>query len=525
MQSPASLAQPRKTPGYKRSLLVLLLLALYLYYRTGSRALPLLLARPSLRLLLSGGGGGSKSGAGRAGAGDPSAPRPGHAPALASGGRAPPYRAFMTNQRMDSGTELGDLDYHPYFQYTLFPPEGAYPVTVVADAFVQCAGPTAPSLVLMSRHYRRTPDLNHTLVSVELLPQAGGQQRQQQQLLQLPPGDWFFSRNYETLAVGTFPLPAGPAALACNSTAPQPLPLRVTYRNTSALLTAARSPHPPPSQFAMVAIFSFSRFLLRLWLEYYYALGVDTFYLFYNGDKINPTNVTRVTEELAGFRGAVVLVEWSMLHWIMTDTRDITCGQPVAINDALQRWRHLHQFMLFYDLDEFLVLPRHASLARFVADYSAQVEPIVALRSMCSWGQLNLTSPRAAAANISTIADVALEHLAWLPVERGRPGGREKYMLNTSAVDAWGVRAINLHGVYSHQGAGGAGGGRSGEPSILPGEGGFAGYHLHLLNTPDDSRRMDSREVFLSKTPILNDELAQAVRKGLVERVRAKRGA
>jgi leucyl aminopeptidase len=80
----------------------------------------------------------------------------------------------------------------------------------------------------------------------------------------------------------------------------------------------------------------------------------------------------------------------------------------VAINDALQRWRHLHQFMLFYDLDEFLVLPRHTGLAHFVADYSAQVEPIVALRSMCSWGQLNLTTPRARAANISTIAAVAL---------------------------------------------------------------------------------------------------------------------
>jgi hypothetical protein len=504
---------PRKTPGYKRSLFVLLLLALYLYYRTGSRALPLLLARPSLRLLLSGSGG-----AGRAG-GAGAAPRLGHAPALASSGRSPPYRSFMTNQRMDSGFEKGDVGYHPYFQYTLFPPEGAYPVTVVADAFVQCAGPTAPSLVLMSRHYRRTPDLNHTLVSVELLQQEAAAPPRL-----LPPGDWFFSRNYETLAVGTFPLPAEAGALACNSTAPQPLPLRVTYRNASALLTAARSPHPPPSQFAMVAIFSFSRFLLRLWLEYYYALGVDTFYLFYNGDTVNPTNVTRVQEELAGFRGAVVLVEWRMLHWIMTDSSDITCGQPVAINDALQRWRHLHQFMLFYDLDEFLVLPRHTGLAHFVADYSAQVEPIVALRSMCSWGQLNLTTPRARAANISTIADVALEHLAWLPVERGRPGGREKYMLNTSAVDAWGIRAINLHGVYSHQGQG-RGGGRSGEPSILGGEGGFAGYHLHVLNTPDDSRRMDSREVFLSKTPILNDELAQAVRKGLVERVRAKRGA
>ena len=569
--APQPAPQPtRKTPGYKRSLLALLAIALYLFYSSGSRALPLLLARPTLRLL-SGSGGGVRAGAGAGGAAaGGAAAHPGRAPALASSGPAPPYRHFMTNQRMDSGTEKGELyracvpgkgpasaaalrrapphspvlpnlpplpytpyytpycNLDPYFEYTLFPPDGHYPVSVVADAFVQCDGPTAPSLVLMSRHYQRTPDLDHTLVEVELLPLPGALQGQPPApALRLPPGDWFFSRSYETLAIGTFALPPGPAARACAAPAgppPPPLPMRVTYRNTSALLSAARSPQPPRSQFAMVAVFSFSRFLLRLWLEYYYALGVDTFYLFYNGDTINPTNVTRVAEELAGFRGAVVLMEWRMLHWIQTDGRDITCGQPVAINNALQRWRHLHQFMLFYDLDEFLVLPRHRSLAHFVAEYSAQIEPIVALRSMCSWGQLNLTTPRALAANISTIADVALQHLAWLPVERGRPGGREKYLLNTSAVDAWGIRNINLHGVYSHQGAGGRGGGRSGEPSILAPEGGFAGYHLHILNVPDDSRRMDSREIFLSKTPIINDELAQAVRKGLVERVRAKRG-
>ena len=479
-------------PGFKRLFLSLLLLFLYVFHSSSSLLWPHLFARRALRLL-----GGSRAAA--AAARQPAPPPPA------------PYRAFMSNIKLDSGTERGEL-YHPHFEYVLFPPEGRYPVSVVADAFIVCTGPDAPSLKVMSRHYQRTPELDHTALQVE----AAG--------VPLGPGAWFFNRGYETLAVGTFALPAALAAPLCalppRAAASQALLTRFTYANTTALHNVTRSPEPPPSQFAMVAVFSFSRFLLRLWLEYYYALGVDTFYLFYNGDSSNPTNVTQVALEVAGFRGSIVVMDWSVLHWIQTDGRDITCGQPIAINTALQRWRHLHAFMMFYDTDELLVLPRHASLGSYVAQYAAEVEPIVALRSMCSWGQFNLSTPQAAAANISTIADVTLPHLAWLSVERGRPGGREKYLLNTSAVDAWGIRYINLHGVYSHQG--GEGGGREGHPSIMPVDGHFAGYHLHILNVPDDSRKMDSREIFLSKTPIINDELAQAVRKGLVERVRSK---
>ena len=187
-----------------------------------------------------------------------------------------------------------------------------------------------------------------------------------------------------------------------------------------------------------------------------------------------------------------------MLHWILTDTRDNTHGQPIAINSAVQRWRHLHKWMAFYDTDEFLVLPRHTNVAHFVAAFAAGVEPIVGLRTTCAWGMVNLTGPEAAALNVSGIAQVTLAHMATLPVDRGPPGSREKYWVNTSALDAWGVRNVNLHGVYSHQGAGG---GRAGQVVILQAEGGFAGYHLHLLNTIDDSRRMDSREVYMPRVP------------------------
>jgi hypothetical protein len=159
-----------------------------------------------------------------------------------------------------------------------------------------------------------------------------------------------------------------------------------------------------------------------------------------------------------------------------------------------------------------------------VAAFASAVEPIVGLRTVCAWGMLNLTGPEAAAANVTSIAQVTLAHLATLPVDRGVPGSREKYWVNTSALDAWGVRNVNIHGVYSHQGPGG---GREGQVVILQTEGAFAAYHLHLLNTVSDERKGDYREVFMPKQPIrdaaVNDFVRRAVVARVAERKRARR--
>jgi hypothetical protein len=205
-----------------------------------------------------------------------------------------------------------------------------------------------------------------------------------------------------------------------------------------------------------------------------------------------------------------------MLHWILTDTRDNTYGQPIAINSAVIRWHHLHKWMAFYDTDEFLVLPHHTNIRHFVAAFAASVEPIVGLRTTCAWGMVNLTGPEAVAANVSVITQVTLAHMATLPVDRGVPGSREKYWVNTSALDAWGVRNVNIHGVYSHQGPGGGG---VGQVVILMPEGAFAAYHLHLLNTISDERKNDYREVFMPKRPIRDAAVNDMVRRAVVARV------
>lgn len=378
------------------------------------------------------------------------------------------YRSLIHIHTLKVGEEKGEL-YNPYFQYVLHPPDGAYPVLAVADAFLRCTPGKPRAIMLMSRHYFRTPDLNHSEVALEVLL-AGGR------TVALPPCHWFKSIMYETIAVGTCEYDPGDELCTPNNTPGKHLSVRATYREHSAVFNISAPPQPPPSDWALVAVFSFSRYFLVLWMQYWRALGVDTFYLFYNGRE---EDIPDLQAEVAGIEASVTIISWQMVHWIMTDSSDNTHGQPIAINSAIHRWKHLHKWMAFYDTDEFPVFPNHNNLNHFVERFSAEVEPIVAVRTQCSWGMVNFSTPIAASLNVSNITGVTLPMLTQLTIDRGPPGGREKYLLNTSAIDAWGIGRINIHGLYDHQRGGG---GAAGQAVILMPWGKHEAFHLHLLN-------------------------------------------
>jgi hypothetical protein len=173
--------------------------------------------------------------------------------------------------------------------------------------------------------------------------------------------------------------------------------------------------------------------------------------------------------------------------------------------------------MAFYDTDELLVTPSHDDLRHYLTAFRAAHGPaVVAYRSMCSWAMLtNLTQH-----NLADVTSVRLEHLAALPVQRGPAGGREKYILNVSAALEFGVRFLNLHGVYSHQASG------PGNAVVLVPEGAAPAYHLHLLNkaSGDDSQKNDFREVFMPRAGAeindqhLKDLIQRAIRRRLARR-------
>ena len=261
-----------------------------------------------------------------------------------------PFRAVVRIHSLACGTEKGDA-YRPHFTYTLFPPDGAYPVLVVADVALVCATRT---LTLVSRHYFRRPDLDHTRLVVHVRDRASGAR------VRLAARSWHVARKYETVAIGEFEYDGGVACDGAAAAAAAPggddardaptVEVEVSYSGTGtgaaacpnahSTFAVARSPSPPRSRWAMVAVFSFSRFLLRAWMDYWRAIGVGTFYLFHNGRSDELESVMASFDN--DLRASIVLVDWQVLHWILTDDADVTHGQPMAINDALHRWHHLH---------------------------------------------------------------------------------------------------------------------------------------------------------------------------------------
>jgi hypothetical protein len=255
-------------------------------------------------------------------------------------------------------------------------------------------------------------------------------------------------------------------------------------------------------------------------------LGIETFYLFYNGPA---SDIPHLNASLSDLRAHVVWVEWPLLHWIITDATDITHGQPMAIVSALQRWRESTEYLFFYDLDEYLVLPRHTGLAHFMDEYNALDHgrgPLVALRTQCSWALFNLSLAPPGV----TIADLNVSDFAVYPIVHGDPGGREKYWMNASARrvehSGWGsdefrmwmggpVHNINLHGIYAVQDKDLA------HVRILDwGAGAFPAYHIHLLNTRTPERTQDGRDIYFvnSKNKRVDTDIGDMVRRLAVNR-------
>ena len=462
------------------------------------------------------------------------------------------FRAVEHIHRLQAGTEMSD-SYNPYFQYVLFPPEGAYPAWIVADAFLQCAGSVrrSPAVILMGRDFKRRHDHNHSAVRVFITHNLTGETRELH-------GEWYEAVRYESVAIGTFKLPLDWSQQVCGAPNFPPLTTTLDYFGNTTTFELKKNPSPPPSDWAMVAVFSFSRHLLRMWVTYWHTIGVDTFYLYYNGKS---EDIPLIESELADLPFSIVIVDWQILHWILTDTADNTCGQPIAINEAVVRWSHLHKFMAFYDTDEFLVLPESDNLNHFTQRWTAQFGPFLALRSQCAWSMLNMTT-----ANFSSIAKATMTDLVELPIERGPASGREKcqfssyfftptfsfYLLcyslsflpafrslirflpppsppffffcdfidflNVSALSVFGVEHINMHGLYTHNQDQ-----RPGNAWILQGTGNLAGYHIHFLNEVDTSRTNDYRFIFMPKVPHLEQHMGSFIRRALSKRIEEKR--
>jgi hypothetical protein len=350
----------------------------------------------------------------------------------------------------------------------LFPDSlGSFPVWSVTDAFLNCGGPFAPSVILTGRKYK-TVDVTHgRFISARVFSQKTKATANCV--------SWKYSPgNTERSAFCEYKAPMLKDICAMKTARPE---LWLTVDAMGQTMTASLSSiQPPPSPYAMVAMFNDDLYFLSVWLEYYIALGVGTFYLYPNemdGGRADAqlNEVRRITAKVAAH---VVIIDWKYLHKVVSDAEDVTYSQPMAYNNAFLRWSHAHEWMLFYDINEFLVLPGYEGLADFFGSPGvADLGPTLALRSQHALARID----------IADIEEIKLADFLSSKVYREKtPQGQEKYAVNVKEAYANSVRFVNIHGIYTHDGA------SCGKPvctKLLNAADGVP-YHLHLGNRKEN---------------------------------------
>jgi hypothetical protein len=300
-----------------------------------------------------------------------------------------------------------------------------FPLTLIFDAVVRCDAAGAGALAVVARPPGGEPaDLPSMRVRVR-----GG-----------APGDapvdvplaWAVRDEYERAAVGDGALTAaasaavcGAAAGAAGAAAPQMLVDYGPARRWSAAVpllvlappvaraawrAAARAPPPPPhalagaarAQFAMCTTVTHASPLLRLWVEYWSLLGVGAFYFYAvraAGAPGVPLDTAPLARALRGARGgaALTIVPWDYAMWAPS-AEDANYAQAPALNSCAARFASAHESLLFYDVDELLVLPRSAALADFAAGVRARAPGARAVVTRMAWAVLDATPADVAAA-------------------------------------------------------------------------------------------------------------------------------
>ena len=286
--------------------------------------------------------------------------------------------------------------------------------------------------------------------------------------------------------------------------------LRSVSKNSHSLKSRVPFNRQHVSRFGMCALFHTDAHLLEMWVSYWWLLGVDHFYLHYNGVE---QDIPGLQKRLAKLKASFSLIHWPFDYWV-SDLERPHHGQPMAINDCYYRNRDRHEIILMYDLDELLVYPQHASLDSFFDYLSKNNLSFSNLISQSSWTRFDLQS---LGAEYNTLT---VDHIAKAPLTRSNIHyERGKYAVNTSRQET-GLTILNVHGVYNIECAP-----RPTSPELAS-VNGFrqflmnetVAYHFHLTNVGRDRKR-DGKVI----NPKEDSRATEIIREGLKRRGRPER--
>ena len=128
--------------------------------------------------------------------------------------------------------------------------------------------------------------------------------------------------------------------------------LEIEYENFKEIYEIKELKLPNNKIYAMT-LFKNDYQLLKKYLEYYYNLGINCFFLYYN-DEITDNFINEINI-INQSKYEIILVEWNYDYWYYYNQKEKHHhSQVMAINDSLYILKNFCSYVLFNDLDEYI---------------------------------------------------------------------------------------------------------------------------------------------------------------------------
>ena len=125
----------------------------------------------------------------------------------------------------------------------------------------------------------------------------------------------------------------------------------------------------PKSQLTAATLFKNDYENLRAWVEYHYLLGFDSFVLYYNGCLNDVLEKLSECTFLAGKN--LLFIQWPYSYWLDGLPEDSLIShhaQVLMLSHALVFLKDTTDYLCFFDLDEYFVIPGHKNILDFIHD-------------------------------------------------------------------------------------------------------------------------------------------------------------
>ena len=143
------------------------------------------------------------------------------------------------------------------------------------------------------------------------------------------------------------------------------LTLDLTYENNNFKIFLEQL-NIDKSNLSAMTLFKNDYNLLKKYLKYYSSLGIEIFFLYYNNKLDN--NIIEMIMKLNEYNVKIYLIEWNYPYWIYYTDLKHHHAQTMAINDSLNILKNYSKYILYNDLDEYIVFDQYKNFNEMIID-------------------------------------------------------------------------------------------------------------------------------------------------------------